>query len=48
MEIISTAPLMKDKIRTDKICVNCKIHTLQVLTIDGFKCKECSTIQKEE
>jgi len=38
---------MGKKIRGDKICIVCKLHTEQILTKKGWVCKECKTLQKE-
>ena len=37
---------MDKKIRGDKICAVCKLHTEQKLTKLGWVCKECKTLQK--
>ena len=39
--------LMGKKIRGDKICIVCKLHTEQILTKKGWVCKQCKTLQKE-
>ena len=39
---------MKDKLRSDKICITCKIHTVQVNTMKGWACKNCGTLQTLE
>lgn len=38
------------KIRSDKICVVCRLHTVQIKKKQGWICKECHAVQpnKEE
>ena len=39
---------MKDKFRTDKICIVCKKSTVMVLTFKGWVCKNCNVLQTIE
>lgn len=36
------------EVRTNCICPVCGFHTVQIKTKNGFVCKECHTLQKEE
>ena len=40
--------LKSKKIRGDKICEACRVHTEQKLTKLGWVCNECKTLQKEK
>lgn len=39
---------MKNKFRTNHICISCKIHSVQVLTSKGWVCKNCGVLQTIE
>jgi hypothetical protein len=46
--MVLMANTFKDKVRYDHICICCQVHTLQVLTMKGWVCKECSVLQTME